>query len=364
MPDAHDVPRVDTLRATSRSEPSDRHSGDDVDEAAARPREPWADRLERAAGRVRIHLLGRNVAVLTVRVIRRFVDVRVTGLAAEMTYYVVLSLVPLITAIGAGLGLLERIVGSDVVADLEATLVSSVETVFTEEAVTDIVAPTIEALLREERTGLALSGLAVSILVASRVFRAAIRALDDAYDVDERRTLLQQWGLSLAFMAGALVVFTTSLTLLVVGPLLGGGRQLAEWLGMGDTFSWAWSWGRWPFVAMVSVGFLVWLYRVGPYVENSWRQCLPGALVATVALVVIATGFRVYLTVAGPRAPEVDVGDDGVVIAAQLLGVLAATLLFLWLSNIAVLLGGVFNAEWDRGITADGPASTATVPEP
>lgn len=315
------------------------------------------DRIERLATRSPVQLRGRNLAVFGVRTTRRFIDVRVTGLAAEMTYYVVLSLLPLLTSIGAGLGLMERFLGAAVVRDIEDALIRSVETVFTEDLMADIVTPTIEALLREERTGLAIGSLLVSIFVASRVFRAAIRALDDAYDVPERRNLLEQWVLSLSFMAGAVVVVTVSLALIVVGPLLGGGQQLAEWMGVGGLFELAWSYGRWPVVGAVSVGFLVWLYRVGPNVDNRWHQCLPGALVATVALVFVAIGFQAYLDVAGPTAPDVDAGDQGVLVALQLLGILAATLLFVWLSNITVLLGGVINAEWGRGTDAPDRAA-------
>lgn len=307
------------------------------------------DRLDGIAARAPLRLAGRNLAVLGLRTMRRFVDVRVTGLAAEMTYYVVLSLLPLVTAIGAGLGLLERFFGTSVARDLEDAVIRSVETVFTEELMADVVTPTIETLIREERAGLAIGSLLVSIFVASRVFRAAIRALDDAYDVPERRTLVQQWMLSLTFMAGAVVVVTVSLALMVIGPLLGGGQQVADWVGLGDAFRWAWSIGRWPVVAGVTVGFLIWLYRLGPNVENRWRQCLPGALVATVGLLLVATGFQAYLALAGPGSPDVDAGDQGVLVALQLLGILAATLLFVWLSNISVLLGGVVNAEWSRG---------------
>lgn len=337
--------------ATPTDDEREAMSADDA--TATEPDELDAmDRMERIARRSPVRLADRNLAVLGVRTTRRFVDVRVTGLAAEMTYYVVLSLLPLVTAIGAGLGLLERFFGESVARDLESAVIRSVETVFTEELMADIVTPTIETMLREERAGLAIGSLLVSIFVASRVFRAAIRALDDAYDVEERRTLVQQWLLSLSFMAGAVVVVTVSLALVVIGPLLGGGQQLAEWMGVGAAFQWAWSIGRWPVVGAVTVGFLVWLYRIGPNVENRWRQCLPGALVATVALVFVAIGFQTYLSVAGPDAPDVDAGDQGVLVALQLLGILAATLLFVWLSNISVLLGGVVNAEWSRGTTA------------
>jgi membrane protein len=299
-------------------------------------------------------VLGHNVTALAVRVVRRVVNVRITGLAAEMTYYTVLSLVPLVTGLGAGLGLLERVVGSATIEDLELGLIAAVEGVFSDEVVSDVVAPLIQDLLRQERAGVAIGGLLLSVWLASRVFRAAIRALDDTYEVAERRTFVQQWVLSLGFTAAAVVVVILSLSFLVIGPLLGGGAAIADWFGLGPAFEWVWGIGRWPALAAVSIGFLTWLYRAGPNVDNTWRQCLPGAVVSTVLLIAVAVGFRWYLQLAGPQAPDVEGGDQAVLIAAQLMGALAVALLFVWLSNIVVLLGGVVNAEWahDRPVSA------------
>jgi membrane protein len=320
------------------------------------------DRLQRRADGVERRVLGHNPAALVVRSARRFVDVRVTGLAAEMTYYTILSLLPLLTGLGAGLGILERIVGTDTVQDLEEAVIDGIAGILSADLVDDVAAPLVEELLRQERAGVAISGLVLSVWLASRVFRAAIRALDDAYEVAERRTLVQQWMLSLAFTAGAFVMVTVVLTLLVVGPLLGGGRAIAEDVGAGAAFEWFWSIGRWPAVGLVSVAFLTWLYRAGPNVDNTWRSCLPGALVATSGVVAVAVGFRAYVQLAGPQTPEVGTGDQAVAVAAQLVGVLAATLLFVWLSNVVLLVGGVVNAEWAR-TAADPPDPEAAAGE-
>jgi membrane protein len=311
------------------------------------------DRLDEWASRRRLRVRSRNPAAVAVRTVRRFIDVRVTGLAAEMTYYAILSLIPLITALGAGLGALEGLLGTARVEELEQTLVDSIEQVLSSELADDVAVPLVEELLRQQRTGVALGGLLVTLWLAGRIFRAAIRALDDTYRVDERRTFVQQWGLSMAFLVGGLVLAIVSLTVLVIGPLLGGGQQLADWLGLGGTAELLWDWGRWPLVGSVGVGFLTVLYRAGPNVSNTWRQCVPGAVLATVGLVAIAVGFRFYLDVAGPQGPEVGDAGEAVRIAAQLLGVALATLLFIWLSNISILVGGVFNAEWRRPENAD-----------
>jgi membrane protein len=305
-------------------------------------------RLEQRAGHSERRVLGRNPERLLVRTAQRVVAVRVTGLAAEMTYFAALSLLPLITALGASLGLLERFIGPAQVDEMRRTAVDAVGVVLSDELTRDVVSPLLIELLQQERFGLALSGLAVAFWLASRVFRAAIRALDDAYGVQERRTLLEQYALSLGFALGAVLVLTALLGMVVVGPLLGVGQALADQAGAGPVFAWAWTLGRWPFVVLVGVAWLTWLYRAGPNVSNTWRSALPGAVVATVALIALTLGFRLYLGVAGPQGPEVGDGPDAVLIVGQFLGVALACLLYAWLVSITVLIGGVVNAEWER----------------
>jgi len=318
------------------------------------------DRLEDAAAEVGWRFRGRNPATVAVGVVRRFVDVRIAGLAAEMTYYALLSVVPLIGAFGAGLGAVERLFGGERAEELQDGLVEGIEAVLSAEVADEVAVPLVEDLLTQQRTGLALGGLAVSLWLASRMFRAAIRALDDAYGVEERRTLLQQYVLSVGFVIGALVLAVVCLSMLVVGPLLGGGRRLAGWIGAESAFAYAWNWGRWPVVAVVAVTFLAWLYRAGPNVDNRWRDCLPGAAVAAVCLVAVTVGFQAYLRLAGPQEVEVGVADDAVRAAAQLLGVLLVSLLYAWMANICLLLGGVVNAEWSGAARAGAPAVNAS----
>lgn len=301
--------------------------------------EDWADRHHVGPGRT--NLLG-----VAVRSWRRATEVRVTGLAAEMTYYGLISLVPLVTALGASLGFLVGILGEESVTNIENWLVDAVSTVFAEQVAADVLAPLIEGLLREQRTGVALGGAVVALWLASRMFRAAIRALDDAYGVPERRNLVGQYVLGVALAMGAVLTLVVLLALVVVGPLLGDGPQLANMLGLGAVFELGWSVLRWPALAVVVTTFLTILYRYGPNVRTTWRRGLPGAVVGTVGLVLVAVGFSVYLDLAGPDAPGADnLRGAAVTAAAQTIGMVLAGVVWLWLSSIVILAGGVLNAE-------------------
>ncbi|OMQ16389.1 hypothetical protein A7K94_0202905 [Modestobacter sp. VKM Ac-2676] len=318
-----------------------------------------AGRVDRFAARHPARVGRYSLSLLLVRGLRRTSDVRITGLAAEMTYYALISLLPLATALGAALGFLGRFIGPDQVRDIEAAVVNGLSSVFDSQVTGDVLAPLVEGLLREERAGVAVSSIAVALWLAGRMFRAAIRALDDAYRVPERRGLVAQSLLGVALSLGAVLTLVALLSMVVVGPLLGGGQWLAEGLGGGPAFEVLWAVARWPAVVMVCGLFLATLYRYGPNVDNTWRDCLPGALFGTGALLLVAVGFQLYLDVAGPTAPEVVGADEAVAAAAQMISAVLAAVLWLWLSSIVILTGGVVNAELAR---MRGEASAAGEP--
>src|SRR5699024_976297 len=112
-----------------------------------------------------------------------------------------------------------------------------------------------------------------------------------------------QYVLGIALAMGAVVTLLVVLALVVIGPLLGDGREIADRFGLGTAFEVAWSVARWPVLGVVSATYLTILYRYGPNVRTTWRHCLPGAVVGTIGLVLVAGGFAVYLDLAGPTAP-------------------------------------------------------------
>ncbi|KGM13481.1 YihY/virulence factor BrkB family protein [Cellulomonas bogoriensis] len=332
-----------------------------------RPRRDPFEGAERLAARWPVVVAGYSLTGVVVQCWRRFVEVRVTGLAAEMTYFAMISVLPLVTALGAALGFLERVVGREDVDRIEQTVVDWLAGVFDQQLTADVLAPLVRGLLRDERAGVAVGSVAIALFLASRMFRAAIRALDDAYMVPERRTLVAQWTLGLGLALGAVITLVVLLTMLVIGPLLGGGQWLAEAAGQEEAYETAWATARWPLVAVVSALFLLVLYRYGPNARNTWWGCVPGALLGTAALVLVAFGFGYYLDVAGPAAPAVGDAGEAVGVAAQTIGAVLAAVLWLWLSSIVILTGGVLNAELGRsrrarGNERPGAGSPAEVP--
>lgn len=313
-------------------------------------------RASRTGGRVR----GVPVAEVALRAAYRSADVRVTGLAAEMSYYGLVSLVPLTTALGASLGFLRPLLGDDRVDQIRATVVDGLTTVFAEQVASDVLAPLVDGLLAEERAGFALGAFVVALWLASRVFRAAVRALDDAYRVEDRRGVLGQYVLGLSLALGAVATVVAVLGMVVVGPLLGDGAALAERFGLGQVFHVTWDVLRWPVVAAVCAAYLTLLYRYAPNAGTTWTRCLPGAVVGTLGVLLVSSGFGLYLALAVPTTPGVDPAAAAVVQSAgQMLGLVLAGVLWLWLTSIAVLVGGVLAAELELERHSDPRAAQA-----
>ncbi|TGO05050.1 YihY/virulence factor BrkB family protein [Serinibacter arcticus] len=306
------------------------------------------ERVEHRADTFGPRVRGLNPVALSTRSVLRAGDVRVTGLAAEMSYYALISLVPIATALGSSLGFLRPLLGDAQVTEIRTAIVDALTSIFAEQVASNVLAPLVDGLLSEERTGFAVGALAVTLFLASRVFRAAVRALDDAYRVEARRNVVAQLALGLLFTLGALVTLVTVTLLVVVGPLLGDGATIAENLGLGDAFRVSWDALRWPVAFAIGLAFLTLLYRYAPNVRQTWRQCVPGAVVGSLGLLLVSSGFMLYVRLAAPDVVASDAGAAAVVQAAgQMLSLVLAGVLWLWLGSIVVLLGGILNAELD-----------------
>lgn len=316
---------------------------------AARPSSPsLRARLIARADATTWRVAGWNVVALTVRSALRAGRVRITGLAAEMSYYALISLVPITTALGSSLGFLRPLLGEEQVDEIRTSIVEAFTSIFAKQVASNVLAPLVDGLLNEERAGFAIGALLVTLYLASRMFRAAVRALDDSYGVDSRRNIVAQYALGLVFTVGAIATMVTGALLIVVGPLLGDGKQIAESLGFGDAFQMAWDWLRWPVAFGIGLMFRTLLYRYAPNVATTWRQCLPGGVLGSLGVIAVSTAFMLYVRLAAPSALTADAGNAAVVqAAAQMLSLVLAGVLWLWLGSIMILAGGILNAEMD-----------------
>ncbi len=238
-------------------------------------------------------------------------DDRVTGRAAEIAFFAILGLFPALLALAGALGSLDVIAGEDVAARVEDAVISALQRVLTDEASGLI--DSVEALFEGSSPGLFTVGLLTALWTASRGFTAVIDALDNVYDLEEGRPYLRRRGLAVALAAGTVVLFALVLSMVVIGPLLGTGADIAERVGLGSVFATFWDLARWPTVATAMVVWSATIFHLAPNHKTAWRWDLPGAVVTATFWAAVSVGLRVYLAVA-PGADEVLGAADGVLI--------------------------------------------------
>jgi membrane protein len=305
------------------------------------------DRVQAWARRRRERVRGHNPWEIAVNTVRAAVDHRLTGHAAEMSFFALLTLVPSTVAVGAALSLLGRFVGPERIARGQDEAIAALRLLMSPRLTDEVIAPFVRAQLSQQRGGVALGGLVLTWWLSSHLFSSTSHALDRAYGVRDRRPTLTQRFIALGFALASVVVVALTLGILVVGPL-GGGPDIAERLGLGRAVTLAWGVARWPALLLVLIGFLICLHRFSPNVEHSWKDCVPGAALGVLLWVIAAAGFRLYLGLGGGVARGVVLQDERVVVIGRAVGAVVATVLWTYFSSVAILIGGELNAELAR----------------
>ena len=154
--------------------------------------------------------------------------------------------------------------------------------------------------------------------------------------------------IALGLATGFVIIVVLGLLLVVVGPLLGNGQDLADRLGLGPAFKFSWLVVRWPFLISLMTMFLAAVYLAGPNVRNRLRDCLPGAFLGVVTWLLASVALRVYLAAGGGETATLTMEDEAVALTGRVIGTMVAALLWTFVTGLAILLGGELNAELER----------------
>ena len=308
---------------------------------------PW-DRVLAWAERRPQRLFGHNPWQLGAHILRTALRHRVTGPAAEMSFFAMLTLVPLTVAVGAALGQIQRFVGPEKIARGQDAAISLVRVVISPRLTDGVIDPFVRAQLSQQRGGAAIGGLLLTWWLAGRLFAATSRALDAAYHDRHQRLSVHQRLIALGFAFGSVVVVVLTLGIMVDAPFMDEQHALALQFGISRAVATAWYIGRWPVVLVVLVVFLLCLYRFAPSVRHAWRHLLPGAVLGVVLWILAAVAFRVYLGFGSGAPTGVVVSNAEVVLIGRAVGAVVATVLWTYFSSVAILVGNELNAELAR----------------
>jgi len=263
------------------------------------------------------------------RTVKEFSQDHLTDAAAALTYYGVLALFPALIALSSIMGLVGRSATQPLIDNLTAVAPGPAK---------DIVGNALNNLANNRSAaGFAfVIGLLLAVNGASGYIGAFSRASNAIYEVEEGRPI---WKLKPQQIVVTLVLIVL-FVLVAIGVTVTGGiaTEVGKLLGVGDTAVTVWSIAKWP-VLLVLVSFMIaFLYWAAPNVKQpgfSWVSA--GGFVALVVWIVASLLFALY--VANFASYNKTYGA---------LGSVVAFLVWLWISNIAILLGCEFNAELQR----------------
>jgi membrane protein len=273
------------------------------------------------------------------RTMREFKQDNLTDLAAALTYYGVLAIFPMIIVVVSILGLIGHSVTQPLINNLGSVAPGPAKQIFTS---------AIQNVQSGKGTAgvLFVAGLAGALWSASGYIGAFMRASNVVWDIEEGRPIYKTIPIRLAVTLVTVLLLTVS----AVAVVFTGGlaAQAGKVLGLGSSAVTVFDIVKWPIMLLIVSLILAILYYVGPNVRQPGiRWVSPGSILAVVVWIIASAAFALY--VASFASYNKTYGA---------LGGIVAFLVWLWITNVVILLGAELNAELERGrqIQAGHPA--------
>jgi membrane protein len=270
------------------------------------------------------------------RAVREYRNDILQDRAAALTYYAVLSIFPGLLVLVSLLGLIGKSATQPLMTSLATAAPHAVRSIFLS-AVSHLQHSHASAGVA------AIIGIVLGLNSASSDIAAFMRASNAIYDVPEGRPVWKTLPIRLGVTLAMLVLLVVSAVMVVVTG--GLARHVGQVLGIGSTAVTVWDIAKWPvLLVLVSLMFAI-LYWASPKAKQGFRWVSPGSLVAVIVWLIASGLFALY--VANFASYNKVYGSiAGVVIF----------LIWMYVTNIAILLGAEVNAELQRGrAIAAGP---------
>jgi membrane protein len=212
--------------------------------------------------------------------------------SAAAAFWQTLSLPPLLLGLFGILGYVGGVFGPDTVAAVQQWIIELTGGVFSSNALTEIITPTVADILSTARGEVASIGFLISFWSGSSAMSAFVDAITRAHDQYELRNLIWQRVLAMLMYLVGLITGIIALPIVALGPervlaLLPGSSEHA----VGTAFDALY----YPVLGLVLLVALTTLYRVALPLKPPWYRGLPGALLAALVFLAGASGLRLYL---------------------------------------------------------------------
>jgi membrane protein len=262
--------------------------------------------------------------------VTEFRDDNLTDWAAALTYYSVLGIFPALLILVSILGLVGESATQPLIDNVQTVAPGPAQEIFTN---------ALENIQDTRRTAgmLFVAALATALWAASGYVGAFMRASNSIYEMEEGRPLYK----TLPVRFGLTLVLVVLLAATVIGVTITGGlaQEIGDLVGVGSTAVEVWQIAKWPVLLFIVSLMVALLYWAAPNVKQpGFHWISPGSLLAVFGWVVGSAAFTFYVSNFG--AYNKTYGALGGVIVF---------LIWLWLSNLMVLLGAELNAVLERG---------------
>jgi membrane protein len=271
-------------------------------------------------------LLGRLLQILrelTLSILRN----RTSDLAAQLAYWSLLALFPFLIFVLTVVGYLP-------LEGLDRALMHEVYSLMPGDAA-QLVDRTLHEVIGRQRGALLVASLAGSVWSASRGLGGLVDALNRAHAVVETRPF---WAVKLRTILATLAVALASIVA-TLGLMIGPGlvRQVTHLFGLHGYVHVVWGWIRWPLSTLAMLVGLQSLYHFLPNVRQPFRLVTPGAVAAVTLWLAASLLFRTYVA-----------WFDAYARTYGTLGTAVVLMTWLYLSSLAVLVGGELDAARQR----------------
>ena len=261
---------------------------------------------------------------------KEFQEDNLTDWAAALTYYGILAIFPALLVLVSVLGLIGESATQPLIDNLSEVAPGPAQEILTN-------------ALKNLQGGqgaagiLFVVGLLGALWSASGYVAAFMRASNSIYDIEEGRPIWK----TLPLRVGLTILLLTLVVISALAVVITGGiaKEVGGLIGLSDTAVTVWNIAKWPVLLLIVSFMFALLYWAAPNVKQpKFRWISPGGLLAVLGWIIASAAFAFY--VSNFSSYNKTYGALGGVIVF---------LVWLWISNIVVLLGAEFNAELERG---------------
>jgi len=261
------------------------------------------------------------------RVVQRIKDHEIFGRAAQLSYYFLLALFPLLLVLINVLGYMAQ----------EGTLFREklllyLAAIMPRSAIA-LVRTTIDEISNASGSGKVSFGLLAALWAASNGMGAISSTLNISYNVKERRAWWKVRLICVCLTVALAILILAALAIVLYGGTI--GEALAARYGFGDFFTTVWTIVQWPIALVFVLTTFNLIYNLAPDLPAGSRSWItPGAFVGVGLWLLVSFGFRLYLSF-----------FDSYSVTYGSLGALIVLMLWFYLTGVAILIGGEVNSE-------------------